>query len=113
MNTLSKVLLGALGASLVVIGVLAFLLSRKAREAASLLTEIAVKEAVIRQASAEADGVIAALAVEAAYRRTLRAEIDSLQTLLDHTKKRPIYETRPRPTDARGLRESIIGATHR
>ena len=91
--------------------VLALMLRAKASETSLLEQRLAVKEALIEQAAATARATIESLEAERAIRKAQALEIDLLHAQIDtiaHT--RPHFTGRPRPSDAAGLRASILRA---
>ena len=94
--------------------VLALMLRAKASEVSVLEQQIAVKEALVQQASTNARTAIASLQAERAIRMAQAREIDLLHAQLDTlSRTRPNFTGRPRPSDAAGLRASILRATRR
>ena len=94
--------------------VLALLLQIKASEVSALEQRMAVKEALVEQAASNARSAIAALDTERAIRLAQAEEIDLLHAQLDTlSRTRPNFTGRPRPSDAAGLRASILRATRR
>lgn len=100
------------GAIVILCLVLAFRLQSKTMKVAELEQRMAVKEALVQQASTNARTVIASLQAERAIRMAQAREIDLLHAQLDTiARTRPNFTGRPRPTDAAGLRASILRAT--
>lgn len=109
---ITRLLLGLLAAAAIAIVVLALLLRAKASEVSVLEQNIAVKEALFQQASANARTAIASLQAARAIRMAQAREIDLLHAQLDTiARTRPNFTGRPRPSDAAGLRASILRAT--
>lgn len=86
-------------------------LSGARAEATTCAQQMATQTAAIETASAAARQAVEALQVERNLRETSQKEVASLQAALDSIQRnRPRYASRPRPTDARGHRDSILRA---
>lgn len=106
---ITRILIGALGAAVIAIVVLALMLRSVRMEKMSLLMRMEVEKARIDQASRDADAAMASLEVSKRQRETLQVEFDQLEALLNSQPSR--YANRPIPRSAAELRQSIIRAT--
>ena len=94
--------------------VLAILLRLSAGEVERLNNDLLMREQATALINQRAEHAIAIADQERERGRTLAKEIDLLHAQLDTlSRTRPNFTGRPRPSDAAGLRESILRATRR
>ena len=106
-----RILIGALGAAVIAIVVLALMLRSARLDKQALIIEAEVAKARIDQASRDADAAMASLDRSEAQREVLQAEFDQLDALLRSQPSR--YANRPIPRNAAELRQSILRATRK
>lgn len=108
MTRFLSILCGVLAIACVV---LVLMLRAKASEASLLEQRLAVKEALVEQAAVTARATIESIEAERAIRKAQALEIDLLHAQLDTlARTRPNFTGRPRPSDAAGIRASILRA---
>lgn len=93
-----------LAAALIVFAVLYYGADRRADACVELEKTIMVERSRADSLQIQAD-------TEAFIRATLQAEYDNLSAILDTIQRAPRHADRPRPRNARELRESILRAT--
>lgn len=109
---MTRILISLLAAFAIACVVLALMLRVRDAEISVLEQHLVVKEALVQQASTNARTAIASLQAERAIRMAQAREIDLLHAQLDTiARTRPNFTGRPRPSDAAGLRASILRAT--
>lgn len=111
---MTRILVGIIvGLAIACLG-LGLMLRSKIAEVSLLEQRMAVKDALMEQAASNARSNIAYLDAERAIRKAQAVEIDLLHAQLDTiARTRPNFTGRPRPSDAAGLRASILRATRK